>query len=123
MLANSHRISIISRSSALNVEQLLEFLFFLFRILFKPFQVARVLGTSHNLSWGGGGGGEIVFYPKQQLFPDPYSIAPMFLGPPPRFNDVKGFKGLPFLHNTQMVRRMKKQKGKNKTKKRKVLLS
>jgi len=34
-----------------------------------------LLGTSHNLIWGGGGGGggdggEIVFYPK--LFPDPY---------------------------------------------------
>ena len=42
----------------------------------------RILGTSHNLSWRrGGGGGEIVFYPK--LYPDPYSIAPMFLGTPP----------------------------------------
>ena len=30
---------------------------------------------------GGGGGGEIVFYPK--LFPDPYSIAPMFYRYPP----------------------------------------
>ena len=45
-------------------------------------------------------GGEIVFYPK--LFPDPHSIAPMFLGTPP-FNHVKRFKGPPFLHNTQMV--------------------
>ena len=30
---------------------------------------------------GGEGGGEIVFYPK--LFPDPYSIAPMFFRYPP----------------------------------------
>ena len=29
-----------------------------------------ILGTSHNLSWRGQGGGEIVFYPK--LFRDPY---------------------------------------------------
>ena len=58
------------------------------------------LGTSHNLSWRGGGGGEIVFYPK--LFPDPYSIAPMFLGTLP-FNLLIWFKGPPFLYNTQMV--------------------
>ena len=44
----------------------------------------------------------------------------MFLGTP-TFNHVKRFKGPPFLHNTQMVRRMKEQKRKNKTKKRKVL--
>ena len=42
----------------------------------------------------------IVFYPK--LFPDPYSVAPMFFRYPP-FNHVKRFKGPPFLHNTQMV--------------------
>ena len=48
----------------------------------------------------GGVGGKIVFYPK--LFPDPYSIAPMFLGTPP-FNHIKRFKGPPFLRNNQMV--------------------
>ena len=44
----------------------------------------------------------------------------MLLGTP-TFNHVKRFKGPPFLHNTQMVRRKKEQKRKNKTKKRKVL--
>ena len=41
-----------------------------------------------------------LIYPN--LFPDPYSIAPMFFRYPP-FNHIKRFKGPPFLHNTQMV--------------------